>query len=42
VVVLVVGLVSVEEAGGVPLLDGDGVNVEEGGDLAEGEEALGA
>ena len=41
-VVLVVGLVALEEAGGVPFLDGDGVDVEEGGDLGEGEEALGA
>jgi len=31
-----------EEAGGVPSLDGDGVNVEVGGDLVEGEHALGA
>jgi len=31
-----------EEAGGVPFLDGDGVYVEEVGDLVEGEEALGA
>jgi hypothetical protein len=40
VVVLVVGLVGLEEAGGVPSLDGGGVDVEEGGDLVEGEHAL--
>lgn len=39
-VVPVVGLVACEEAGGVPFFDGDGVDVEVGGDFLEGEESL--